>query len=149
MKFEKGNKFGNRFSSENQPPNRGRKPSLYKRLKQMTGTTVGYELSREDFEGIIRWALEQTPASVAGLLRTADGKQNSNTPLWLINVLSAINSDIREGKLNAFEVLMDRAFGKATTKIEGNVVMDVNADLKDMSEDELKAEVERLSEALK
>ena len=32
--FEKGNNIGNRFTSENQPKKNGRKPSMYKQLKQ-------------------------------------------------------------------------------------------------------------------
>lgn len=43
--FEKGNNIGNRFTSENQPKKNGRKPSMYKQLKELTGKKVDYELS--------------------------------------------------------------------------------------------------------
>lgn len=147
--FEKGNKIGNRFTSENQPKSSGRKPSLYRRIKELTGKKVGFELEYGDFCNIIRWVLEQSPKDIERLLVTKDGKPNKSTPLWLTSIISAINKDIKAGQISTLDSLFDRLFGKAVSKIEGNVVMDVNADLKDMSEDELKAEVERLSEALK
>ena len=52
--FEKGNTQGNRFSSDNQPKKNGRKPSLYKQLKELTGKKVDYELSKEDYFKTIR-----------------------------------------------------------------------------------------------
>ena len=43
--FEKGNTMGNRFSTTNQPRKKnGRKPKLYKQLKELIGKSVGYEL---------------------------------------------------------------------------------------------------------
>ena len=48
--FEKGNNIGNRFTSENQPKKNGRKPSMYKQLKELTGKKVDYELSKEDYD---------------------------------------------------------------------------------------------------
>ena len=47
--FEKGNKIGNRFSSDNQPKNSGRKPSVYKYIKDITGKKVAPEMSKERF----------------------------------------------------------------------------------------------------
>ena len=47
--FEKGNKIGNRFSSDNQPQNSGRKPSVYKYIKDITGKKVAPEMSKEDY----------------------------------------------------------------------------------------------------
>ena len=67
--FEKGNNIGNRFTSENQPKKNGRKPSMYKQLKELTGKKVDYELSKEDYYKTIRFLLERSkgvpvPASI-------------------------------------------------------------------------------------
>ncbi|MBQ7774514.1 MAG: hypothetical protein IJ379_01205 [Lachnospiraceae bacterium] len=119
--FEKGNKVGNRFTSENQPQNRGRKPSLYKKLKALTGKKVGYELEKEDYFNVIRWIMEQNTSTLEVLIKGADGKPNKDTPLWLINIISAINTDIRYGRTSTVEMIFDRVFGKATQPIEGDI----------------------------
>lgn len=120
-KFEKGNKTGNRFTSENQPRNRGRKLSLYKKLKAITGKSVGYELEKEDYFNIIRWVMEQTPADLEKIVKGVDGKTNMNTPLWLLNIVSALNSDMRYGRTSTVEMIFDRIFGKASLTIESEV----------------------------
>ena len=119
--FEKGNKVGNRFTSENQPQNRGRKPSLYKKLKALTGKKVGYELEKEDYFNVIRWIMEQNTSTLEVLIKGADGKPNKDTPLWLINIISAINTDIRYGRTSTVEMIFDRVLGKATQPIEGDI----------------------------
>lgn len=131
--FEKGNKVGNRFTSENQPQNRGRKPSLYKKLKALTGKKVGYELEKEDYFNVIRWIMEQNTSTLEVLIKGADGKPNKDTPLWLINIISAINTDIRYGRTSTVEMIFDRVFGKATQPIEGDINAQVTNNSVDLS----------------
>lgn len=52
-------KYGNKFSSTNQPQNRGRKPSLYNHIKKLLGTEAKAELSKEDYFKLIQFLLEQ------------------------------------------------------------------------------------------
>lgn len=139
MGFEKGHKYGNRFTSENQPQTRGRKPALYKRLKALTGTKIDYELSKEDYFKIIRWVMEQNTRTLKSLLRGDDGKPNEDTPLWLLNIISAINSDIRYGRTSTVEMIFDRVFGKATQSIEGEINAQVtnSMDLSALTTEEL------------
>ena len=139
MPFEKGHKFGNRFTSENQPLHKGRKPSLYKHLKALTGSKVDTELSKEDYYKIIRWVMEQNTKTLKLILRSEDGQPNENAPIWLLNIISAINSDVRYGRTSTIEMIFDRVFGKPTQPIEGDINANVTGeiDLSALSTDEL------------
>ena len=48
-------------------------------------------------------------------------KPNANTPMWVLNVIAAINTDMRYGRTSTIEMLFDRVFGKATQPIEADV----------------------------
>ena len=119
--FEKGNKIGNRFSSDNQPQNSGRKPSVY-----------NYK--------VIRFLMESTPETLEGLVKNKDGTPNKKTPVWVLNVVSAINADIRYGRTYTVDSLFDRVFGKPTQQIESEVnaqVTNNSMDLSALTTDEL------------
>lgn len=118
MMFKKGNEFGNRFTSDNQPPNRGRKPSIFKYIKEKTGKKVDPEMSKEDYVKVIRHLMESTPEEIERLVKDADGSPNKDTPIWVLNVISAINSDIRYGRTSTVEMLFDRVFGKVNQSID-------------------------------
>lgn len=137
--FEKGNKEGRKFSSENQPKNRGRKPSLYKKLREITGKKVGFELEKEDYYNVIRWVMEQNTNTLEGLIKGRDGKVNKDTPLWLLNIISAINMDIRYGRTSTVEMIFDRVFGKPTQPIESevNATVEQTMDLSALTTEEL------------
>lgn len=139
--FEKGNKVGNRFTSENQPKNSGRKPALYKKLKELTGKKVDYELSKEDYYKVIRYLMERTPGELKKILENAKDDTNGSTPVWVLNVISAINSDIRYGRTTTIDSIFDRLFGKASQPIEGDINASVSGslspDLSALSTDDL------------
>lgn len=118
MMFKKGNELGNRFTSDNQPPNRGRKPSIFKYIKEKTGKKVDPEMSKEDYVKVIRHLMESTPEEIERLVKDADGSPNKDTPIWVLNVISAINSDIRYGRTSTVEMLFDRVFGKVNQSID-------------------------------
>jgi hypothetical protein len=131
--FEKGNKVGRQFTSENQPQNRGRKPSVYKYIKDITGKKVSPEMSKEDYYKVIRFLMESTPEELEGLVTGKDKKPNKKTPIWVLNIVSAINSDIRYGRTSTVEMLFDRVFGKATQLIEGDLNAQVTNNGMDLS----------------
>lgn len=138
--FEKGNKIGNRFSSDNQPQNSGRKPSVYKYIKDITGKKVAPEMSKEDYYKVIRFLMESTPETLEGLVKNKDGTPNKKTPVWVLNVVSAINADIRYGRTYTVDSLFDRVFGKPTQQIESEVnaqVTNNSMDLSALTTDEL------------
>ncbi len=147
MAFEKGNTYGHRFTSENQPSkkNSGRKPSLYKQLKKLTGRSVGYELEKEDYYNIIRFLMEQDNDTLEKLVTYTDPKtgkksMNPKCPIWVVSVVSAINADARFGRTNTVEMVFDRVFGKAVQPISGNLQSELSTgglDLSKLSTDEL------------
>lgn len=137
--FEKGNKMGNRFTSDNQPPKErvGRKPSVYKYIKTLTGVKVNPEMSKEDYLKVIRYLMERSSEELEPLVKGADNKVNPKTPIWVVNIISAINSDIRYGRTSTVEMLFDRVFGKSTQNIDGNIEVASTIDLSVLSTDEL------------
>ena len=138
--FEKGNKQGNRFTSENQPQNRGRKPKVYKYLKKVVGESVGHELEEQDFKDIMQALIELPPAKLQALVRSTklDPKTgmplpNENTPAWIQMLVSNINACIRYGKLDALEYVLDRSFGQPKQTIEGTIDSQITTAPKDLS----------------
>ena len=154
MAFEKGNKLGQKFTSDNQPQNRGRKPSLYKKLRTITGKTVKHEMSKEDYYDILKYLMEQTPAQLrqmAGMIKN-DGEKGSmfdaEIPVWLMNMITAILGDIRYGRTTTLDSIMDRMFGKASQTVEA-VIGNVDARTSNLTDEEIQDEIKRIEAALK
>lgn len=151
--FEKGNTLGNRFSSTNQPKKNGRKPKLYKQLKGLIGKAVGYELEQEDYYNIIRFLMEQDLETLDGFIKTKNDKGqavlNPKVPIWVLNIVTAINTDVRYGRTSTVEMLFDRVFGKAVQPVQGDIVTNGRKQTDTMSDEELEAEIARLDEILK
>lgn len=139
--FEKGNKQGNRFTSENQPKRKGRgKFSVLNYIQQTTGKKVDPQSSKEEILKVIRHIYESSPAELEPLLKDpADPhKPNPNTPMWVLSIISAANTDMRYGRTSTIEMLFDRVFGKATQTIEGEINAKVNpVDLSVLTTEEL------------
>jgi hypothetical protein len=104
--FQPGNRYGKQFSASRQPKRNGRKPSLYKRIN-----LPGEELSKEDFAHLMLSLLE---CSVEQLdkIRKECKQPGSKIPVWVANLIAAIFSDIRRGRIDCFRWVMDRSFGK-------------------------------------
>ena len=140
--FEKGNKKGNRFTSENQPKKRGRgNLSVLKYIQTTTGKKVNPKSSKEEILKVIQHLYESSTAELEQLLKDPNDrtKPNKDTPIWVLNIISAINSDIRYGRTSTVEMLFDRVFGKAIQNIEGEINANVsnNVDLSALSDEEL------------
>lgn len=148
--FKKGNTIGKeyRFTSKNQPAKRGRKPSLYKKIRAITGKTVKYEMGKEDYYDIIKYLMEQTPEQLrklSGIGNDSSGGKSTmfdaEIPVWMMNIITAILSDVRYGRTSTLDGLLDRIFGKATQPIDGdltsNVTTHTSDDLSALSTDEL------------
>ena len=146
-KFQKGNKIGHRFTSENQPQGRGRKPKVYKYLKKMIGESVGHELEEDDFKNIMQALIELPPSKLQALVRsteidskTGKPKPNPNTPAWIQMLVSHINACIRYGKTDALEFVLERIYGQSKQVIEGSIesqVTKAQTDLSMLSTEEL------------
>ena len=140
--FEKGNKHGHRFTSENQPKRKGRgKLSVLNYIRQTTGKKVDPQSSKEEILKVIQHIYESSPAELEPLLKdpTDPHKPNPNTPMWVLSIISAINTDMRYGRTSTIEMLFDRVFGKATQPIEGNIDTTVTntLDLSALTDEEL------------
>lgn len=141
-RFEKGNTRGNRFTSENQPKKKGRgRLSVLKYIQQTTGKKVDPQSSKEEILRVIQHIYESSPSELEALMKDPNNPKQGNpdTPMWVLNVIAAINSDMRYGRTTTIEMLFDRVFGKATQPIEGNIDTTVtNAlDLSVLSDEEL------------
>ena len=127
--FEKGNKKGNRFTSENQPKKRGRgNLSVLKYIQTTTGKKVNPQSSKEEILKVIQHLYESSTAELEPLLKdpTDRTKPNKDTPIWVL-------------RTSTVEMLFDRVFGKATQNIEGEINANVsnNVDLSALSDEEL------------
>lgn len=103
---------GNRFSSTNQPENRGRKPSLYRQLIgrcEVEGKPIP---SREDFYKVVAFLLERTRAELNEINALPD------VPIWVQSIIGAIFEDLKNGRITVLNALFDRLFGKATQVAE-------------------------------
>lgn len=110
MKFQKGNKFGPRFSSTNQPAKCGRKPSVLKKLK-----AIG--LSHDDITAILENLLMADKRKAQELLADPE------LPLMAVGYLSALLSDIKKGHSLTLEAIMDRLDGKAAQKLQAETTI--------------------------
>ena len=122
--FEKGNKMGHRFTSDNQTKRKGRgKLSVLSYIRQTTGKKVDPQSSKEEILKVIQHIYESSPAELEPLMKDPNDptKPNANTPMWVLNVIAAINTDMRYGRTSTIEMLFDRVFGKATQPIEADV----------------------------
>jgi hypothetical protein len=96
------------FSSDNQPPNRGRKPSALKFIKE-GGLSIS-DIKR--LLGSLIWEYDSNELAV--LLKD---KENP-TPMGMALVLGALAEDLKNKNLANFERLMDRAYGRPTQGID-------------------------------
>ena len=103
-KFTKGNKFGNRFSSKNQPANAGRRPSLLTKLERITKKEFGVELSKSDYDTLYAWALERTPAELEEL----KDDNSKDVPLIVLVLIKSLLGDMADGKMNSLKMIMDQ-----------------------------------------
>ena len=98
MGFEKGNKY--RFTSTNQPKKNGRKPQLYTQIKDV------YQISLEEYKRVVQHLMNCTKDEIVALGQAKD------TPMWVVNLCSAIVNDTKKGTTNILSELTDRLFGK-------------------------------------
>lgn len=131
MAFQKGNKYGNRFTSENQPSTSGRKPKLYTIAKK------GYNLSHADFIEVVRYIFQCTKGEIEKIEKAED------TPIWVSNICRAIYKDTGKGNLYAFKELTDRLYGTA----KNTTSVDLTTNGKDMSAPQLVFSPTPLTEA--
>lgn len=97
---------GNRFSSTNQPKNRGRKPRLYTLAKK------GYNISKEEFYDVLMYLMQLPKPELK------DIAESEKHPVWVVNIARAIFKDTGKGVIFTIRELMDRLYGKAASNID-------------------------------
>lgn len=134
-KFKEGNKSGNRFTSSNQPSKKGRKPSRFKEIINELDE-LGESLSLEDFNKVVKSLLTLNKDKLVEIA------QNSETPIAIVIIASAIAGDIENKQLGNLDRLLDRVYGKATQKVES----DINLSSKPLTKEQAKAIIDELGE---
>ena len=100
-------KYGNKFTSDNQPANRGRKPKLYTVAKKSYGITL------DEFRDVVNY-LWQLPKDEVKKIAEKD-----DTPIWMANVCRSLYKDTAKGVMSTLRELIQLMFGKElTTKID-------------------------------
>jgi hypothetical protein len=96
------------FSHDNQPENRGRKPSVLTYIK-------GSGLSLDDYRRLLTNLIwEYDHKELAAILKD----KNNKIPMGLSIVLGALIADQKTKSIANFEKFMDRAFGKPTQGVD-------------------------------
>lgn len=91
---------GNRFSSTNQPPNRGRKPKLYTIAKK------AYNISYDEWKEVVVYVMQCTKKEVEDIIEKDD------TPMWVINICRALYKDSGKGSIATLKELTEKLWGK-------------------------------------
>ena len=94
-------KYGRRFSSTNQPANRGRKPKLYTIAKNT------YKISYEEFRDVVIHLMQLTKGDIEAVIK------DPSTPIWVIDIARTLHKEAGAGRMNALSGILDRLFGKA------------------------------------
>lgn len=107
-----------RFTSENQPKGKGRKPSIFKKMIAELDE-LGESLSLEDFIKIVKSLLVLNKDQ---LIKIAQGKK---TPIVIVVIASSIAGDIENKQLGNLDRLLDRIFGKSPQKIDTTLIAEI------------------------
>lgn len=89
-----------RFTSENQPPNRGRKPKLYTIAKK------AYNISFDEYKEVVKYLLQCTKAEINEI------SEKEDTPIWMANICRALYKETGRGVMNALSELTELMWGK-------------------------------------
>ena len=89
-----------RFTSENQPSNRGRKPKLYTIAKK------AYNISYDEWKEVVVYVMQCTKKEVEDIIEKDD------TPMWVINICRALYKDSGKGSNATLKELTEKLWGK-------------------------------------
>ena len=97
------------FSSDNQPPNAGRKRNVFK------DTQKDYELSLDDMRQMMTDLLSLNAEELKAVT------QDKTSPVFKIVIATAIIGCIKTGNWTQVNYMADRLFGKAQENVKVNV----------------------------
>lgn len=105
-KFEEGNKKGKKISSDNQPPNRGRKPKLYTIAKK------AYNLSYSDFKDMRCYLMQLSRKELEDISKAVD------TPIWIAILCRSYLKGASKGETQTLEETKMDLWGREVTSIK-------------------------------
>ena len=105
--YGKPPKNGVKFSSDNQPENNGRKPSLLKAYIQDNGVSI--QDVRLVFKNII---FEKTKEQLDDLLG------DESQPMLIRAIVGAYLKDFESGRIDIINSILDRIYGKADQSVQ-------------------------------
>ncbi len=97
---------GNRFTSTNQPKNRGRKPRLYTIAKKV------YRISYEEWCDVAMYLMQCTKKEVESIAN------DENTPIWVVNLCRSLHKDTGKGITTTLQDIMTRMWGRPGQNID-------------------------------
>lgn len=100
MAFKKGNTHGKKFSAAYQPVKNGRKPHIYTQIKDV------YQISLDEYRKVVQFLMNSTKEEIIELGKAED------TPIWVVNLCSALVNDTKKGTTYLLTELTDRLYGK-------------------------------------
>lgn len=115
-----------RFTSENQPKNRGRKPKLYKIAAS------GYKVSKEEFADTANYVMQLPREEAMRLAEKAD------TPMWVALVIRSLYKSAARGDIRQLLDLAKMMGFDAPTELK------IQKDGDGMSREDVIRELERL-----
>jgi len=113
-RFLPGNKEGKRFTAEYQPARNGRKPSIYKQFSKNV-VKKGGQLGKTEFLEILCFLVERTLVELKRI------KESKKSPVWIVNFVTALLTDVRYGRITTLSYILDHRFGAATSANEINL----------------------------
>lgn len=99
-------KYGNKFTSTNQPANRGRKPKLYSIAKKV------YRITLDEWRDVVLYLMQCSKAELEAIANDAD------TPIWVANICLAMYKDTRKGVTYTLQEIMTRLWGSPGKNID-------------------------------
>ena len=117
------------FTSENQPANKGRKPSLLREYIKDNGVSI--QDVRLVFKNIV---FEKTKEELEELLT------DESQPMLVRTIISAYMKDFESGRIDIINSILDRVFGKAEQSVQVTGLLETSA----LTPDERKARIAEL-----
>ena len=99
-------KYGNKFTSTNQPNNRGRKPKLYSIAKKV------YRITVDEWRDVTLFLMPCTKSEVEEIANDA------KTPIWVANICRALYKDTGKGVTYTLQEIMTRLWGSPGKNID-------------------------------
>lgn len=139
---ENPSKNGKKFSSTYQPANRGKRKSILNNIDAFAGEDFDVKFSKEDKLRIIETLFEKTKEELQEMA------ENEGNPMFLRMLARALLKDAKNSKVEIFEKIMDRVYGRPTTKHAGDSDLPpIGMALSRLSDEEIDEKLAKLEKA--